>query len=76
MSGQLSFCLVDEVAPYFNSEVITALCTLIDEKAYKGMKYQDLKEMLLTRLQSAVDLNHPADSFNIYRRAYEFAKYY
>jgi hypothetical protein len=76
MSDQLSFCLADEVAPHFNNETITALCTLIDEKACKGMKYQDLKEMLLTRLQSAVDLNNRADCFNIYRRAYEFAKYY
>lgn len=76
MSDQLSFCLADEVAPYFNNDTITALCALIDEKANKGLKYQDLKEMLLTRLQSAVDLNHPASSFNIYRRAYEFAKYY
>jgi hypothetical protein len=74
--SQLSWCLSDEVAPYFNSKPIQDLCRLIDEKASRGLKYNDLKAQLLTWLSSAVDLNHPADSFNIYRRAYEFAKYY
>lgn len=74
--NQLSWCLSDEVAPIFNNSHISSLCALIDEKMAKGMKYQDLKEMLLHALQNAVDLNHPADSFNIYRKAYEFAKYY
>ena len=73
---QLSWCLSDEVAPIFNNDYISSLCALIDEKALKGLKYQDLKETLLTRLQSAVDLNNPADQFNVYRKAYEFAKYY
>ena len=74
--NQLSWSLIDEVAPYFNSKPITTLCTLIDEKANRGLKYNDLKAQLLTWISSAVDLNHPADRFNIYRRAYEFAKYY
>lgn len=73
---QLSFCLMDEVAPYFNSEPITHLCALIDEKAQNGLKYNDLKQQLLTFLSSAADLNNPSDSYNIYRKAYEFAKYY
>jgi hypothetical protein len=73
---QLSWCLMDEVAPHFPQEVIQGLCALIDEKAAKGMKYSDLKEQLLVFISSAVDLSHPANSFNVYRKAYEFAKYY
>lgn len=76
MDNQLSWSLTDEVAPYFNSEAISNLCILIDEKANTGLKYNDLKQQLLTWLSSAADLNNPADSFNIYRRAYEFARYY
>ena len=76
MTEQLSFCLADEVAPYFNNTHISSLCALIDEKAQSGLKYNDLKEQLLIALQNAVDLTHPSNSFNIYRRAYEFARYY
>lgn len=74
--NQLSWCLSDEVAPIFNSEKITHICALIDEKAARGLRYQDLKETLLTWLTASVDLNNPADSINVYRKAYEFAKYY
>jgi hypothetical protein len=76
MSDQLSWCLSDEVAPHFNSAVISSLCLLIDEKANAGMKYNDLKEQLLTFISSSVDLSNQANSFNVYRRAYEFARYY
>jgi hypothetical protein len=74
--SQLSWCLMDEVAPHFNSEAITSLCQLIDEKANSGLKYNDLKMQLLTWIESAVDLNNQSNSFNLYRKAYEFAKYY
>ncbi len=73
---QLSFCLADEVAPYFQHQCIIDYCHLIDEKATKGLKYHDLKKQLLQWMEDAVDLNNQADSFNIYRRSYEFAKYY
>jgi hypothetical protein len=73
---QISFSLSDEVAPYFQHQIIKDLCSLIDKKAAQGMKYNDLKEQLLRHLENAVDLNNQANSFNIYRRAYEFAKYY
>lgn len=76
MNEQMSFCLMDEVAPYFNSEPIRGLCALIDTKANEGKKYNDLKQQLLTWLESSVDLNHPSNTYNINRRAYEFAKYY
>jgi hypothetical protein len=76
MNEQISFSLSDEVAPYFNSDHITELCHLIDLKASQGKKYRDFKELLLARLQAAVDLTNPSDDINIYRRAYEFAKYY
>jgi hypothetical protein len=76
MNQQISFCLVDEVAPYFNNDTITALCTLIDKKQQKGLKYQDLKIILLSKLQKAVDLDNPNDEYNIYRRAFEFTKHY
>lgn len=76
MSDQLSFCLVDEVAPHFENETILALCKLIDQKQKKGLRYDDLKIMLLSKIQKAVDLENAADDHNIYRRAYEFAKYY
>jgi hypothetical protein len=75
-NNQLSFYLVDEVAPYFDRYIIKDLCVLIDLKARQGVKYNDLKAQLLQFIRSEVDLNNPADSFNIYRRAYEFAKYY
>jgi hypothetical protein len=73
---QLSFSLTDEVAPYFDNEIISSLCVLIDKKQQKGLKYDDLRMMLLSRIQKAVDLENPADEYNIYRKAYEFAKYY
>jgi hypothetical protein len=73
---QLSWCLMDEVAPHFQQEAILGLCKLIDEKAAKGMKYNDLKEQLLTFISSHVDLNNPDNSLNAYRYAYEFVKYY
>lgn len=76
MNEQISFSLSDEVAPYFNNAYITQLCTLIDTKQNKGLKYSDLKEMLLTAIQNAVDLNGHGTQFDIYRRAYEFARYY
>jgi hypothetical protein len=76
MNNQLSWSLTDEVAPFFQHACISSLCTLIDEKASKGLKYNDLKEQLLTWIQSAVDLNNQAPQFDIYRRAYEFARYY
>jgi hypothetical protein len=71
MSDQLSWFLSDEVAPYFNNEFISSLCNLIDEKAVKGLKYQDLKQMLLDRLVPYLEADN-----TIYNRAYEFARYY
>lgn len=68
---QLSFSLVDEVAPLFPYESIRILCHLIDEKANKGLKYNDLKQQLLSHLASKVDL---ADTNQ--RNAYQFAKHY
>jgi hypothetical protein len=68
---QLSFSLSDEVAPHFNSETITALCTLIDKKQQKGLKYDDLKIMLLSKISKVVNLDHPE-----YRTAYDFVKYF
>lgn len=76
MTDQLSWSLSDEVAPYFNNASISGLCTLIDEKANKGLKYNDLKQQLLTWLSASADLSNQAPQFDIYRRAYEFAKYY
>jgi hypothetical protein len=76
MMDQLSWCLSDEVAPLFNSEPIAHICTLIDEKAVKGYKYNDLKQQLLTWLESSVDLNNQAPQYDVYRKAYEFTKYY
>jgi hypothetical protein len=73
---QLSWCLMDEVAPHFEQDTIQGLCALIDSKASKGLKYNDLKEQLLTFIASAVDLNNQSNAYNIYRHAYEFAKYY
>jgi hypothetical protein len=70
--NQLSWCLSDEVAPYFNSKPIHDLCLLIDEKASKGLKYNDLKAQLLKRLEGT----KPGGSPEIYNRACEFAKYY
>jgi hypothetical protein len=68
---QLSFSLSDEVAPYFSSAYIKDLCSLIDEKAAKGLMYNDLKELLLSRL--VPDL---APSPEIFNRCHEFTKYY
>jgi hypothetical protein len=76
MNKQISFCLSDEVAPYFNSEIITHYCKLIDEKKSKGLAYGDLKEQLLEWITGLYDLDIPFDSYNVYRKAYEFAKYY
>ena len=76
MMNQLAWCLSDEVAPLFNSDPITHICSLIDEKAQKGYKYNDLKQQLLTWLQTAVDLTNQAPQFDVYRKAYEFARYY
>lgn len=74
--NQLSWSLSDEVAPLFKSEPISHICRLIDEKANKGYKYNDLKQQLLTWLGSAVDLNNQASQYDVYRKAYEFTKYY
>jgi hypothetical protein len=76
MNNQLSFSLSDEVAPYFDNEIISSLCVLIDKKQQKGLKYDDLRMMLLSRIQKVVDLENPDDEYNIYRRAYEFVRYY
>lgn len=73
---QLSWSLSDEVAPLFNAKHIEGLCILIDEKANKGLKYNDLKEQLLNHISSIVPLNDPDDYWNPFRRAYEFTKYY
>jgi hypothetical protein len=76
MTEQLSFSLSDEVAPYFENETITALCKLIDQKQKKGLRYDDLKIMLLSKISKAVDLENLDDAYNVHRRAYEFAQYY
>ena len=76
MANQLSWSLTDEVAPLFEASCIKSLCTLIDEKANTGLKYNDLKEQLLHFISSIIPLNDPDDFWNPYRRAYEFAKYY
>jgi hypothetical protein len=76
MNDQISWSLSDEVAPYFEQPHIKDYCHLIDELASKGRKYQDLKKRLLEWLEEAVDLYNYDDEYNIYRRAYEFAKYY
>lgn len=76
MYEQLSFSLSDEVAPVFNNERITNLCKLIDQKANSGRKYNDLKEQLLTWIAASADLNNQSPQFDIYRKVYEFVKYY
>jgi hypothetical protein len=73
MGEQLSFSLVDEVAPYFENETIAALCKLIDQKQKKGLRYDDLKIMLLSKISKVVDLESAEE---VHRRAYEFAKHY
>jgi hypothetical protein len=72
MNEQLSFSLSDEVAPYFNSTAITALCSLIDEKQSKGLKYQDLKQQLQQLMKKIQIPNEPI----IYTRTTEFVRYY
>lgn len=74
--NQLSWCLMDEVAPHFNNPYIQTMCYLIDEKAATGKKYGDFKERLLKYLSSNFDLTNPDDAFNTYRKAYEFVKWY
>ena len=73
MNEQISFSLSDEVAPYFVSPHIKSLCALIDAKASRGLKYNDLKEDLMKALNNA---NYIPSEETIYRRAYEFARYY
>jgi hypothetical protein len=78
MSDQLSWSLSDEVAPYFVSSYIKDLCALIDEKATKGLKYQDLKQQLLNVIYPYAENKGTLPELEsiIYNRAYEFAKYY
>jgi hypothetical protein len=74
MNEQISWSLSDEVAPHFPH--LGYLCTLIDTKQQKGYRYKDLLIALLKRMEAHVDLNNQAPQFDIYRRAYEFARYY
>lgn len=76
INEQISFSLQDEVAPYFDNVHIASLCRIIDQKQSKGLRYGDLKEILLKSLEKSVDLNNPEDTLNPHRRAYEFAKYF
>lgn len=73
---QLAWSLTDEVAPYFESNFIKGLCTLIDEKANSGLKYNDLKQQLLDCLAPYTEENTFHPEIMIYNRAYEFARYY
>jgi hypothetical protein len=76
MNEQLSFSLSDEVAPLFNDETLKGLCKLIDQKQRKGLRYDDLKIMLLSKISKVVDLDHPEYQYSKFHRAYNFVKYF